>query len=184
MPVQLSLLQRLRSGKVPAMPVDGRLANRGSTPTFHRNSVALEDGAGEWREAVCTGEGDALLHAVAKVPVSSRDPTLPGKDAGGHSRDNICIAFACEEREDGSSVFCMLERGKPTGERNRTTYYPHLSRPQAGQRQGVLLQRGRAQDRNGCPTTRTRFGKVNRLCLLLRLFLDGHTCFGRSDFGG
>jgi hypothetical protein len=42
------------------------------------------------------------------------------------SRNNACIAIACEERDGGSSVFRVLRRGKPSGARALAAYGPHL----------------------------------------------------------
>ena len=130
------------------------------------------------------------------VPAADRDPLLAGRRVGGYSRNNTCIAIACEEGEHGSAVFRVLGLGKPSAERAKAAYCPHLSR-------GLVLVHDRENSRNAVvrelglvsetydsreierlPDEENPLWKVNRLCFLLRLFLDGHTGFDRANFPG
>lgn len=130
------------------------------------------------------------------VPAADRDPLLAGRRAGGYSRNNTCIAIACEEGEHGSAVFRVLGLGKPSAERAKAAYCPHLSR-------GLVLVHDRENSHNAVvrelglvsetydsreikrlPDEENPLWKVNRLCFLLRLFLDGHTGFDRANFPG
>jgi hypothetical protein len=69
-------------------------------------------------------QADEMMY---RVPAAGRDPSLAGRRAGGYSRNNTCIAIACEERDGGSSVFAALGRGKPSAARARAAYCPHLA---------------------------------------------------------
>jgi hypothetical protein len=138
-------------------------------------------------------QADEMMYPV---PAADRDPSLAGRGAGGYSRDNACIAIACEEAPGGSSVFVALGRGKPSGARAVRAYCPHLT-------DGCTLVHDKENSHNAVvrerhlvsevydsrlvkrlPDQENPLGKVNRLCFLLRLFLDGHTGFDRADFPG
>lgn len=55
---------------------------------------------------------------MCPVPAAEAVRTPSGRrQGGGYSRNNTCIAIACEERDGGSSVFRALGRGKPSGGR-------------------------------------------------------------------
>lgn len=130
------------------------------------------------------------------VPAADRDPALEGRRAGGYSRNNACVAIACEERDHGSSVFRVLGFGKPSGERAKAAYCPHLSRGlelvhdkenshRAVVRELALVSEAHdSREIKRLPDEENPLWKVNRLCFLLRLFLDGHSGFDRSNFGG
>jgi len=131
-----------------------------------------------------------------KVPAVDRDPALAGRRAGGYSRDNTCVAIACEERDGGASVFRVLGRGKPSGERAKAAYCRHLSRglelvhDRENSHRAVVRELGLASEAHdsreikGLPDDENPLWKVNRLCFLLRLFLDGHSGFDRANFAG
>ena len=144
---------------------------------------------------VLTGrvQADEMMY---KVPAADRDPALAGRSAGGYSRDNTCIAIACEERDGGSSVFRVLGRGKPSGERAKAAYCPHLARglelvhDKENSHNAVVRELGLVSEAHDSrevkrlPDDENPLWKVNRLCFLLRLFLDGHSGFDRTNFGG
>lgn len=69
-------------------------------------------------------QADEMMYPV---PAADRDLSLAGRGAGCYSRDNACIAIACEEAPGGSSVFVALGRGKPSGARAVRAYCPHLA---------------------------------------------------------
>lgn len=138
-------------------------------------------------------QADEMMYAV---PAKDRDPRLAGKRRGGYSRDNTCVAIACEERRGGSSVFRVLGRGKPSGDRAKAAYCPHLERgcqlvhDKENSHRAVVRELGlesEAHDSRAIkklPDDENPLWKVNRLCFLLRLFLDGHSGFDRSNFDG
>lgn len=138
-------------------------------------------------------QADEMMYPV---PAADRDPSLAGRRAGGYSRDNTCVAIACEEAVGGASVFVVLGRGKPSGARAVSAYRPHLA-------DGCTLVHDRENSHNAVvrerclvseaydsrlvkrlPDDENPLARVNRLCFLLRLFLDGHTGFDRSNFAG
>ncbi|MBO7673740.1 MAG: hypothetical protein J6S63_01870, partial [Atopobiaceae bacterium] len=138
-------------------------------------------------------QADEMMYPV---PTADRDPALAGRRAGGYSRNNTCIAIACEERDRGSSVFRVLGLGKPSGARARAAYCPHLSpglvlvHDKENSHNAVVRELGLVSEAHDSreikrlPDKENPLWKVNRLCFLLRLFLDGHTGFDRSNFSG
>ena len=137
---------------------------------------------------------DEMMYAVpaadAVLDASGR------RQSGAYSRNNTCVAIASEERDGGSSVFRVLGRGKPSGARALAAYGPHISRgselvhdKENSHRTLVreLCLASEAHDSREIkrlPDSENPLWKVNRLCFLLRLFLDGHTGFDRSNFDG
>ena len=138
-------------------------------------------------------QADEMMYPV---PAADRDPLLAGRRAGGHPRNSTCIAIACEEGEHGSAVFRALGLGKPSAERAKAAYCPHLSG-------GIVLVHDRENSHNAVvrelglvseaydsreikrlPDEENPLWKVNRLCFLPGLFLDGHTGFDRANFSG
>ena len=138
-------------------------------------------------------QADEMMY---RVPAAGRDPSLAGRRAGGYSRNNTCIAIACEERDGGSSVFAALGRGKPSAARARAAYCPHLAdgctlvHDRENSHHAVVRERhlvSEAYDSRlvkSLPDGENPLARVNRLCFLLRLFLDGHTGFDRANLPG
>ena len=138
-------------------------------------------------------QADEMMYPV---PAADRDPGLAGRRAGGYSRNNTCIAIACEERDGGSSVFRVLGRGKPSGERAKAAYCRHLAEgltlvhDKENSHNAVVRERALVSEAHDSrvvkmlPDDENPLWKVNRLCLLLRFFLDGHSGFDRSNFDG
>ena len=137
---------------------------------------------------------DEMMYAVpaadAVLDASGR------RQPGAYSRNNTCVAIACEERDGGSSVFRVLGRGKPSGERARAAYCPHLARglelvhDRENSHRAVVRELGLVSEAHDSreikrlPDSENQLWKVNRLCFLLRLFLDGHSGFDRANFAG
>lgn len=132
-------------------------------------------------------------------PVPAADAVLTAagrRQPGAYSRNSTCIAIACEERDGGCSVFRVLGRGKPSGERAKAAYCPHLERgltfvhDRENSHNAVVAERGLVSEAydsrviKRLPDRENPLWKVNRLCFLLRLFLDGHSGFDRSNLGG
>lgn len=139
-------------------------------------------------------QADEMMYPV---PAAEAIVSPSGRRQGGaYSRNNTCIAIACEERDGGSSAFRVLGRGKPSGERAKAAYCPHLE-------EGLTLVHDKENAHNAVVRERRLVSeaydsrvikrldddvnplwKVNRLCFLLRLFLDGHSGFDRSNLDG
>lgn len=139
-------------------------------------------------------QADEMMYPV---PAAEAVRTPSGRrQGGGYSRNNTCIAIACEERGGGSSVFRALGRGKPSGGRAVAAYCPHLGEgltlvhDMENAHNAVVRERrlvSEAHDSRalrGLPDAENPLWKVNRLCFLLRLFLDGHSGFDRSNIDG
>ena len=138
-------------------------------------------------------QADEMMY---RVPAADRDPSLAGRRAGGYSRNNTCIAIACEERDGGSSVFAVLGRGKPSAARARAAWCPHLADGRAlvhdreNSHNAVVRERHLVSEAYDSRLVKSLsdgenpLARVNRLCFLLRLFLDGHTGFDRANLPG
>lgn len=129
------------------------------------------------------------------VPAADRDPALAGRRAGGYSRNSTCMAIACEEREGGRSAFGVVGLGKPSGARAEAAYGPHLAdglelvHDKENSHNAVVRNHHLASETHDSrvvkllPDRESPLWKANRLCFLLRLFLDGHSGFDRSNLG-
>ena len=132
------------------------------------------------------------------VPAAEAEMGRNGRKPGGYSRNQTCVAVACEERRGGHgrSAFRVLGRGKPSGERARAAYCPHIARGSAlvhdreNSHRAVVRELGLESEAydsrviKRLPDKENPLSQVNRLCFLLRTFLDGHTGFDRSNFDG
>ena len=148
------------------------------------------------QDGVVLGGRVQIDEMMYPVPAADRDPSLEGKRAGGYSRNNTCIAIAREERDHGSSAFRVLGLGKPSGERARAAYCPHLEKgltlvhDKENAHNAVVRDRKLVSEAHDSrvikrlPDDENPLWKVNRLCFLLRLFLDGHSGFDRTNFDG
>lgn len=140
-------------------------------------------------------QADEMMYPV---PAAEAEEGRRGRKPGGYSRNQTCIAIACEERRTGHgpSVFRVLGRGKPSGERAKAAYCPHLEdgatlvHDRENSHNAVVRERhlvSEAYDSRAIkrlPDEENPLAQVNRLCYLLRLFLDGHTGFDRKNFPG
>lgn len=97
-----------------------------TTPPYQLTKVSLV--LGGVQDGVVLGGRVQIDEMMYPVPEAQRDPRYRGRRPGGYSRDNTCVAIACEEREGGRSVFSVLGRGKPSFARARAAYCPHLER--------------------------------------------------------
>ena len=139
-------------------------------------------------------QADEMMYPV---PEAEAVTTAGGRrQGGGYSRNNTCVAIACEERDGGSSVFRVLGRGKPSGGRAEAAYCPHLepglvlvhdkenAHNAVVRKLGLVSEAYDSREIKKLPDEDNPLWKVNRLCFLLRLFLDGHSGFDRSNFDG
>ena len=139
-------------------------------------------------------QADEMMYPV---PAADAMLTAAGRrQAGGYSRNNTCIAIACEERDGGPSVFRVLGRGKPSCERAKAAYCPHLAHgltlvhDKENAHNAVVRELGLVSEAYDSRVIKrlddgeNPLWKVNRLCFLLRLFLDGHSGFDRSNLNG
>jgi hypothetical protein len=172
-----------RQNRRPPTTLPYRLAKLSMALGGVRGSVALS-GRAQADEMTC------------RVPAAGGDPSLAGRRAGGHSRDNTCVAISCEERDGGPSVFAVLGRGKPSASRARAAHCPHLAdgrtlvHDRENSHNAVARERHLASEAydsrlvKSLPDGEDPLARVNRPCFPLRLFLDGHTGFGRANLPG
>lgn len=139
-------------------------------------------------------QADEMMYPV---PAAEAEMGARGRKPG-FSRNQTCVAIACEEGARGPlrSVFVRLGQGKPSGARAKAAYCPHVEA-------GSTLVHDKENSHNAVvrelslvseaydsrvikrlPDDENPLSQVNRLCFLLRLFLDGHTGFDRSNFDG
>lgn len=124
-------------------------------------------------------------------------PRMPdgSKVPGGFSKGKHCIGIGCDG--SGASVFADEGLGKTSGARTlaafgghvargSTLVHDHGERPQPPGPRAGPAQRARHNSKliKRLPDPENPLAAVNRLCYLLRLFLDSHTGFDRTRLGG
>lgn len=116
----------------------------------------------------------------------------------GLSRNKICIAVACEEVRGGAgrSIYEVCGRGKPSGKRALDAYGPHIeggatlvhdkerSHNLVVRERGLLSEAYNSRDLSGLPDKDNPLREVNRLCFLLKVFLERHNGFDRENLPG
>ncbi len=153
--------------------------------------------------AVLEGVQDGVVLS-GRVQADETYYPLPAADAlegsrgkkPGLSRNKICIAIACEERADGSSVFRGCGLGKPSGKRALAAYGPHLERgcelvhDLESAHNAVVRELALVSETHNSKVVRklpdpdNPLGKVNHLCFLVKEFLRRHNGFDRKDLPG
>lgn len=132
------------------------------------------------------------------VPASEVEMGKHGKKPG-FSQNQTCVAIMTEEEGEsgaGRSCLLVLGRGKPSGERAMKTYGAHIKPGSTlvhdkENAHNVVVRKLALKDEaydsrviKRLPDEENPLWKANRLCFLLRLFLDGHSGFDRSNFDG
>lgn len=135
---------------------------------------------------------DEMLYPLAladqpRMPDGSRMP-------GGYSRSNLCIGIGCDAL--GLSVFRAEGAGKTSGARTMAAFGGCIERgstlvhdKENGHNRlvrelGLADERYDSREIKRLPDRENPLRDVNRLCFLLRLFLDSHNGFDRSRIGG
>jgi transposase-like protein len=130
-------------------------------------------------------------------PLAAKDqPLMPdgSKMPGGFSKSKICIGIGCDDK--GNSVFKEEGLGKTSGAKTMTAFGSHIV-------PGSILVHDKENGHNRLvreldlvsesydskkirklPDSQNPLGNVNRLCFLLKLFLDSHSGFDRDDLEG
>jgi transposase-like protein len=135
---------------------------------------------------------DEKLYPLAAID----QPLMPdgSKMPGGFSRGKICIGIGCDG--NGRSVFRREGLGKTSGARTLAAFGSHIA-------PGSVLLHDRENGHNKLvrklglvsiaydskeicklPDSKNPLREVNRLCFLLKLFLDSHSGFNRDDLDG
>jgi len=135
---------------------------------------------------------DETLYPLAladqpRMPDGSRMP-------GGYSRSRLCIGIGCDGA--GSSVYRCEGAGKTSGAKTMRAFGSSIERGSVlvhdseNGHNGLVRELGLVDERydskliKGLPDGENPLRDVNRLCYLLKLFLDSHSGFDRSDVGG
>lgn len=113
---------------------------------------------------------------------------------GGYSRGKVCIGIACDD--SGRSVYRDEGPGKTSGARTMAAFGGSIAPGSTlahdkenghnlmVRRLGLASERYDSREMRGLPDRDNPLREVNRLCFLLRLFLDAHSGFDRGDIGG
>lgn len=123
-------------------------------------------------------------------------PRMPdgSKVPGGFSKGKHCIGIGCDG--SGASVFADEGLGKTSGARTLAAFGGHVARGSTlvhdmenGHNRlvrelGLRSERHNSKLIKRLPDPENPLAAVNRLCYLLRLFLDSHTGFDRTRLGG
>lgn len=123
-------------------------------------------------------------------------PRMPdgSKVPGGFSKGKHCIGIGCDG--SGAAVFADEGLGKTSGARTLAAFGGHVARGSTlvhdmenGHNRlvrelGLRSERHNSKLIKRLPDPENPLAAVNRLCYLLRLFLDSHTGFDRTRLGG
>lgn len=130
-------------------------------------------------------------------PLAAKDQPLKpdgSKMRGGYSKGKICIGVGCDDK--GNSVFKREGLGKTSGARTIEAFGSHIS---PGSRLihdmenghnklvrdlGLVGESYNSKEICKLPDKQNPLGDVNRLCFLLKLFLDSHSGFNRDNLEG
>ena len=145
-------------------------------------------------------QDDSVLKGRVQVDetyfsVAARDAmTVDGKLLRGLSRNKICIAVGCDDA--GHSYFAKAGYGKPSAKRIMAAFGSHIERGsllvhdmEKAHRKLVDELKLKEEVYNSKVISKLKdadnpLGDVNRLCYLLKRFLDSHSGFDRGDLDG
>lgn len=134
---------------------------------------------------------DEMLYplALADQPLMPDGSRMPG----GYSKSKICIGVGCDRER---SVFRREGLGKTSGERTVKALGPHIApgstlvhdmengHNRLVRELGLASERHNAKEIKRLPDKDNPLRRVNRLCFLLRTFLDSHSGFKRERLDG
>ncbi|MFR0869410.1 MAG: hypothetical protein ACLSGS_10595 [Adlercreutzia sp.] len=169
----------------------GRVQVATTPPYWLAKLLAVLEGAGGRRLAGRV-EIDEMMYPL---PLADQ-PRMPdgSKVPGGFSKGKHCIGIGCDG--SGASVFADEGLGKTSGARTLAAFGGHVARGSTlvhdmenGHNRlvrelGLRSERHNSKLIKRLPDPENPLAAVNRLCYLLRLFLDSHTGFDRTRLGG
>lgn len=130
-------------------------------------------------------------------PLAAKDqPLMPdgSKMRGGYSKSKICIGVGCDNR--GNSVFKREGLGKTSGTKTMAAFASHI---EPGSRLihdmenghnklvrnlGLVSETHNSKKICKLPDSQNPLSDVNRLCFLLKQFLNSHSGFSRDNLEG
>ncbi|MFR2950850.1 MAG: transposase [Collinsella intestinalis] len=160
-------------------------------PYWLAKLLAVLEGAGGRRPGRPGGDRRDDVPAAAGEPAEDAR-RLQGP--GGFSKGKHCIGIGCDG--SGASVFADEGLGKTSGARTLAAFGGHVARGSTlvhdmenGHNRlvrelGLRSERHNSKLIKRLPDPENPLAAVNRLCYLLRLFLDSHTGFDRTRLGG
>ncbi|WP_288219369.1 hypothetical protein [uncultured Adlercreutzia sp.] len=161
-------------------------------PYWLAKLLAVLEGVQEGAVLAGRVEIDEMMHPL---PLADQ-PRMPdgSKVPGGFSKGKHCIGIGCDG--SGAAVFADEGLGKTSGARTLAAFGGHVARGSTlvhdmenGHNRlvrelGLRSERHNAKLLRGVPDSENPLAAVNRLCFLLRLFLDSHTGCDRAMLGG
>ena len=130
--------------------------------------------------------------AYYPIPLSEAETGKRGLKPG-FSKNKICIAVSCEGGKPRRSTFEVCGRGKPSGERALAAYGPHIAEGSTlvhdkERSHGIVVRERKLTSEaydsrliSKLPDKENPLQQVNRLCFLVKVFLDRHNGFDRSN---
>ena len=161
-------------------------------PYWLAKLLAVLEGVQEGAALAGRVEIDEMMYPL---PLADQ-PRMPdgSKVPGGFSKGKHCIGIGCDG--SGASVFADEGLGKTSGARTLAAFGGHVARGSTlvhdmenGHNRlvrelGLRSERHNSKLIKRLPDPENPLAAVNRLCYLLRLFLDSHTGFDRTRLGG
>ncbi len=126
------------------------------------------------------------------IPLSEAEAGKRGPEPG-FSKNKIRVAISCEEGKPRRSAFEVCGRGKPNGERALAAYGPHIAEGSTlvhdkERSHGIVVRERKLTSEaydsrliSKLPDKENPRRRVNRLCFLVKVFLDRHNGFDRSN---
>jgi len=130
-------------------------------------------------------------------PLAAKDqPTMPdgSKMRGGFSKSKICIGVGCDD--NGRSVFRKEGLGKTSGTKTIAAFGNHIApgsrlihdmengHNKLVEELSLVSETYNSKEICKLPDSKNPLRDVNRLCFLLKLFLNSHSGFDRDDLEG
>ena len=161
-------------------------------PYWLAKLLAVLEGVQEGAVLAGRVEIDEMMYPL---PLADQ-PRMPdgSKVPGGFSKGKHCIGIGCDG--SGAAVFADEGLGKTSGARTLAAFGGHVARGSTlvhdmenGHNRlvrelGLRSERHNSKLIKRLPDPENPLAAVNRLCYLLRLFLDSHTGFDRTRLGG
>ena len=130
-------------------------------------------------------------------PLAAKDqPVMPDgtKMPGGFSKSKICIGVGCDS--NGNSVYKREGLGKTSGAKTMAAFGGHIvpgsrlihdmenGHNKLVRELGLVSEAYNSKEICKLPDQQNPLQEVNRLCFLLKLFLNSHSGFDRDDLEG
>lgn len=172
----------------------GQVGRRSATtpPYWFAKLLAVLEGV---QDGAVLGGRVEIDEMMYPLPLAEQ-PRMPdgSKMPGGFSRSRHCIGIGCDGR--GASVFANEGLGKTSGARTVAAFGGRIApgstlvhdmengHNRLVRELGLRSERHNSKLIKRLPDSENPLAAVNRLCCLLRLFLDSHSGFDRAMLDG